>query len=102
MSKIVYKMEETGEATNLRPTPNNYILESGETEIEGDRLPEIETLHEKKWKDYLASIEYRTDRVKEYPAMQDYLDGVVKNDQAQIDKYISDCKAVKSKFPKPE
>ena len=36
-------MEETGEATNLRPTPDNYILESGETEIEGDRLPEIET-----------------------------------------------------------
>lgn len=31
-----------------------------------------------------------------------YLDGVVKGDQAQIDKYIADCLAVKAKYPKPE
>jgi hypothetical protein len=30
----------------------------------------------------------------------DYLDGVVKGDQAQIDKYIADCLAVKVKYPK--
>ena len=28
------------------------------------------------------------------------IDGVVKNDQAQIDKYIADCRAVKAKYPK--
>lgn len=33
--------------------------------------------------------------------MTDYLDGVVKGDQAQIDKYIADCLAVKAKYPKP-
>ena len=32
----------------------------------------------------------------------DYLDGVVKGDQVQIDAYIAACKAVKSKYPKPE
>jgi hypothetical protein len=30
----------------------------------------------------------------------DYLDGVVKGDQTQIDKYIADCQAVKAKYPK--
>lgn len=29
-------------------------------------------------------------------------EGVVKGDQAQIDKYIADCLAVKAKYPKPE
>lgn len=41
-------------------------------------------------------------RAAEYPQMADYLDGIVKSDQAQIDKYIADCKAVKAKYPKPE
>jgi hypothetical protein len=33
--------------------------------------------------------------------MADYLDGVVKGDQAQVDKYIADCLAVKAKYTKP-
>lgn len=41
-------------------------------------------------------------RVAEYPPITDYIDGVVKGDQAQIDAYIAACKAVKSKYPKPE
>jgi len=40
-------------------------------------------------------------RASEYPPMSDYVDGVVKGDQAQIDKYIADCLAVKAKYPKP-
>lgn len=40
-------------------------------------------------------------RGNEYPPMSDYLDGVVKGDQAQIDKYVADCLAVKAKYPKP-
>ena len=39
-------------------------------------------------------------RAAEYPPYADYLDGVVKGDQAQIDKYIADCQAVKAKYPK--
>ncbi len=41
-------------------------------------------------------------RQAEYPDFKDYLDGIVKGDQAQIDKYIADCQAVKAKYPKPE
>jgi len=52
-----------------------------------------------------ATAEEKLERViqlrkKEYPPMADYLDAIVKNDQAQIDKYIADCLAVKAKFPK--
>lgn len=41
-------------------------------------------------------------RRAEYPPMSEYLDGIVKGDQAQIDKYIADCLAVKAKYPKQE
>ena len=43
---------------------------------------------------------YKELRAAEYPPITDYLDGVVKGDQAQIDKYIADCLAVKAKYPK--
>jgi hypothetical protein len=45
---------------------------------------------------------YITNRANEYPPITDYLDGVVKGNQTQIDKYIADCLAVKAKYPKPE
>jgi hypothetical protein len=49
------------------------------------------------WQDPEA---YIAKRQREYPAITDYIDGVVKGDQAQIDKYIADCQAVKAKYPK--
>jgi len=45
--------------------------------------------------------EYQRKRALEYPDFKDYLDGVVKSDQQQIQKYIDDCLAVKAKYPKP-
>ena len=45
--------------------------------------------------------DYRVQREAEYPPIADYLDGVVKGDQAQIDAYIAACQAVKAKYPKP-
>jgi hypothetical protein len=46
--------------------------------------------------------EYQRKRAVEYPPMADYLDAVVKGDQAQVDAYIAACLAVKAKYPKPE
>ena len=43
---------------------------------------------------------YKYARASEYPPITDYIDGVVKGDQVQIDKYIADCLAVKAKYPK--
>jgi hypothetical protein len=49
---------------------------------------------------YVDAHAYIAKRAAEYPPVTDYLDGLVKNDQAQIDKYIADCQAVKDKYPK--
>ena len=48
------------------------------------------------------AIAYKEKRQNEYPAMTDYLDGIVKGDQAQMQAYIDACLAVKAKYPKPE
>jgi len=45
---------------------------------------------------------YIAKRQAEYPSLLDYIDGVVKGDQEQIDAYIAACQAVKTKYPKPE
>jgi hypothetical protein len=47
------------------------------------------------------ATEYRRQRAAEYPPITDYIDGVVKGDQDQIDAYIDACLAVKAKYPKP-
>ena len=49
---------------------------------------------------YIDAHAYIAKRAAEYPNPAEYLDGVVKGDQAQIDKYIADCLAVKAKYPK--
>jgi hypothetical protein len=50
---------------------------------------------------YIDAHAYIAKRQAEYPPMTDYLDGVAKGDQEQIDKYIADCQAVKAKYSKP-
>ena len=52
--------------------------------------------------EYIDANSYQAKRAAEYPPMADYIDGVVKDDQAQIDKYIADCLAVKAKYPKEQ
>jgi tRNA A37 N6-isopentenylltransferase MiaA len=47
-----------------------------------------------------AANEYQRLRAAEYPDFREYLDGVVKGDQTQIDAYIAACQAVKAKYPK--
>jgi hypothetical protein len=49
---------------------------------------------------YIDAHAYIAKRQREYPPFTDYLDGIAKGDQAQIDKYIADCQAVKAKYPK--
>lgn len=45
--------------------------------------------------------QYKEFRQSEYPPMADYIDGIVKGDQAQVQAYIDACLAVKAKYPKP-
>jgi hypothetical protein len=48
----------------------------------------------------LARTQYRRDRAAEYPPITDYLDGIVKGDQLQVQAYIDACLVVKAKYPK--
>lgn len=45
-------------------------------------------------------LTYEDIRKREYPKMEEYLDGVVKNNTEQIEAYMSQCMEVKTKWPK--
>ena len=45
-------------------------------------------------------LTYAEKRAAEYPPYTDYLDGIVKGDNAQVQAYIDACLAVKNKYPK--
>jgi hypothetical protein len=45
-------------------------------------------------------LTYSQKRAAEYPDYRDYIDGIVKGDQAQVQTYIDACLAVKAKYPK--
>jgi len=51
-------------------------------------------------KSFIASEAYKAKRAAEYPPYTDYLDGIVKGDNAQVQAYIDACNAVKNKYPK--
>jgi hypothetical protein len=69
---------------------------AGAFDKDGNKV-EIDLAQVNAWVDPDA---YKFARATEYPPITDYIDGVVKGDQAQIDKYIADCLAVKAKYPK--
>jgi len=69
---------------------------TGAFDKDGNKV-EIDITLVNAWQDPDA---YKFARAKEYPPITDYIDGVVKGDQVQIDKYIADCLAVKAKYPK--
>ena len=69
---------------------------AGAFDAQGNKV-EIDLAAVNAWQDPDA---YKYARASEFPPITDYIDGVVKGDQAQIDKYIADCLAVKAKFPK--
>ena len=69
---------------------------AGAFDKDGNKV-EIDLVAVNAWQDPDA---YKAKRASEYPPVTDWLDGMVKGDQAQIDKYISDCLAVKARHPK--
>ena len=81
-----------------------YAVESTVTLIRGDEAFDIDgnpvAYDEAAVQAYIEANAYKGQRAAEYPPATDYLDGVVKGDQAQIDKYIADCLAVKAAYPK--
>jgi hypothetical protein len=82
----------------LYPTVVTVDDTAGAFDAQGNKV-EINLATVNAWVDPEA---YIAKRAKEYPPITDYIDGVVKGDQEQIDDYIAACQAVKTKYPKPE
>jgi hypothetical protein len=82
---IVYAYDET-------QTPQEGLVQI--TEQEKDEL------QRQKREAAFNVLSYIEKRRSAYPPITDYIDGVVKNDKVQIDKYIEECMAVKAKYPK--
>jgi hypothetical protein len=82
----------------LYPEVKSIIDGTGAFDAQGNKI-EIDMAAVEAWVD---PILYKRQRAAEYPPVTDYIDGVVKGDQAQIDAYIAACLAVKAKYPKPE
>jgi hypothetical protein len=94
-----------GEVEYNDATPNLPITDFSDYQylvdahaVEKQRVADVESQAEV---DRLAAMTYADKRALEYPDSLDYLDGIVKGDQAQIDTYIAACQAVKDKYPKP-
>jgi hypothetical protein len=81
------------------PSYENLIWETEDFE-----KPSEEQFLEKMeyFKQEYSRLEYQRLRALDYPDIKEYLDGVVKGDQNQINDYIAKCLAVKEKYPKPE
>lgn len=47
-------------------------------------------------------FQYEVDRSAEYPPIEEFIDGWVKDDIDQMNEYKAKCLAVKAKYPKPE
>ena len=80
-------------------TYTNVAVIRGDDAFDADGNPV--TYDETAVQAYIDAHAYIAKRQAEYPNVIDYIDGVVKGDQAQINKYIADCLAVKAKYPKP-
>jgi hypothetical protein len=95
-----YAIIENNTVTNVAvadaPLADNWI--ASETAAIGDTYENGKFIKPEPVVDPLA---YQRDRAAEYPPITDYLDGIVKGDQAQVQAYIDACLAVKAKYPKP-
>jgi len=87
------------EATEYPSVGFNKTVVEGQPELINGVWKQVWVVSDATAEEHLAKV--LNARANEYPPMSDYLDGVVKGNQAQIDKYIADCLAVKAKYPKP-
>ena len=77
----------------LKQYVNGELVDLEEYEIKINEQLKIDTV-ERNTKKWIMR------RRMAYPQITDWLDGMVKDDQDQMDKYVADCLAVKDKYPK--
>tara|TARA_R110002020_G_scaffold409252_1_gene619006 strand:- start:715 stop:1023 length:309 start_codon:yes stop_codon:yes gene_type:complete len=71
-----YCVNESGRVISLGFAPSNYVVEDGWKvgDCVNEELPKIETLHEQKYLDAQALVQYKEDRRPLYPDIGDQLD----------------------------
>ena len=79
-------------------THTNVVTIRGYDAFDADGNPV--TYDESAVQAYIDAHAYIAKRQAEYPPFTDYLDGIAKGDQAQVQAYIDACLAVKAKYPK--
>ena len=82
----------------IRAVNSSIVTIRGDDAFDADGNPV--TYDETAVQAYIDAHAYIAKRQAEYPPFTDYLDGIAKGDQEQINKYIADCQAVKAKYPK--
>jgi hypothetical protein len=94
--KAIQKINPTAQVSVSGDDINTIIWENNTQliakELILEKVAELQAEYEAK--------QYQRNRANEYPDFKEYLDGIVKGDDAQIQKYINDCLAVKAKYPK--
>jgi hypothetical protein len=103
----VYTFEEEADPDPL--IQGRWLVPANATTITPPELREDEIVifdeEKQKWeirKVKQPVVPYYILRAREYPPIFEYIDGIVKNDHEQINKYIKACQEVKAKYPKPE
>lgn len=81
-----------------------YEDDGSQDDLIGDKIllreDEVATAQATAYQNRINALPYAEARRMEYPPITDYIDGVVKGDQSQINAYIQACLSVKAKYPK--
>lgn len=102
----VFRFEEDADPDPLNP--GMWLIPAQATVIKPPDVGEGEVAYfneeEQKWdtvKIHQPKVPYNVLRARAYPSIFEYIDGLIKNDYEQINKYMKKCREVKEKYPKP-
>lgn len=87
------------EATEQPTVDFDKKVIEGQPELVNGAWKQVWSVLDASYEEHLSKV--LAARADEYPPMSDYLDGIVKGDQVQVQTYIDACLAVKLKYPKP-
>tara|TARA_R110000764_G_scaffold112460_2_gene199332 strand:+ start:327 stop:629 length:303 start_codon:yes stop_codon:yes gene_type:complete len=82
------------------PTVVSIRYQEDDSVIATDDNEEVVEIDEALVNAWVDPNAYQELRAREYPPVADYLDGIAKADDLQVQKYIDECQAVKAKYPK--
>lgn len=87
----------SGNAYTVLEAPQNFKIYDYNV-VDGQLVKKTDDDYQLEYEQELV----RYNRSHEYPPITDYIDGIVKGDEAQVQAYIDACLNVKAKYPKPE